>query len=73
VYRRLRSDFPIFNEPLALLDRIISASSNPNNIVLDAFCGGGGGTALVAAQNLGRLWIGITVQEILDERYVQKM
>jgi hypothetical protein len=44
-------------KPLALLDRIIKASSNPNDIVLDAFCGCG--TALVAAENLGRQWIGI--------------
>ncbi|MGB8012037.1 MAG: site-specific DNA-methyltransferase [Terriglobales bacterium] len=44
-------------KPLALLDRIIRASSNENDIVLDAFCGCG--TALVAAQNLGRQWIGI--------------
>jgi hypothetical protein len=35
------------------------ASSNPNDIVLDAFCGCG--TALVAAQNLGRQWIGIDI------------
>ena len=41
----------------ALLDRIIKASSNRNDIVLDAFCGCG--TALVSAQNLGRQWIGI--------------
>ena len=34
-------------------------SSQPNDIVLDAFCGCG--TALVAAQNLGRQWIGIDV------------
>jgi len=32
---------------------------NPNDIVLDAFCGCG--TALVAAQNLGRQWIGIDI------------
>jgi len=44
-------------KPLALLDRIIKASSNPNDIVLDAFCGCG--TALVAAENLNRQWIGI--------------
>jgi DNA modification methylase len=44
-------------KPLALLDRIIKASSNENDIVLDAFCGCG--TALVAAQNLKRQWIGI--------------
>jgi site-specific DNA-methyltransferase (adenine-specific) len=46
-------------KPLALLDRIVKTSSNPNDIVLDAFCGCG--TALVAAQNLGRQWIGIDV------------
>jgi DNA modification methylase len=46
-------------KPLALLERIIKASSNPNDIVLDAFCGCG--TALVAAQNLGRQWIGIDI------------
>ncbi|MCC6284933.1 MAG: restriction endonuclease [Phycisphaerales bacterium] len=46
-------------KPLALLERIIRASSNPNDIVLDAFCGCG--TALVAAQNLGRQWVGIDI------------
>ncbi len=46
-------------KPLALLERIIKASSNENDIVLDAFCGCG--TALVAAQNLKRQWIGIDI------------
>ncbi len=46
-------------KPLALLERIIKASSNENDIVLDAFCGCG--TALVAAQNLKRQWIGLDV------------
>jgi adenine-specific DNA-methyltransferase len=46
-------------KPVALLERIVTASSNPNDIVLDAFCGCG--TALVAAENLGRQWIGIDV------------
>jgi DNA modification methylase len=46
-------------KPLALLERILNLSSNPNDIVLDAFCGCG--TALVAAQNLGRQWIGIDI------------
>jgi site-specific DNA-methyltransferase (adenine-specific) len=46
-------------KPLALLDRIINASSNPGDIVLDAFCGCG--TAIVSAQNLKRRWIGIDV------------
>jgi len=46
-------------KPLPLLERIIKASSKPNDIVLDAFCGCG--TALVAAQSLGRQWIGIDI------------
>ncbi|MEN6576022.1 MAG: DNA methyltransferase [Phycisphaerales bacterium] len=46
-------------KPLPLLERIINTSSNPNDIVLDAFCGCG--TALVAAENLGRQWIGIDI------------
>jgi site-specific DNA-methyltransferase (adenine-specific) len=46
-------------KPLPLLERIIKASSNLNDIVLDAFCGCG--TALVAAQTLNRQWIGIDI------------
>jgi adenine-specific DNA-methyltransferase len=46
-------------KPLALLERIIKTSSNEGDIVLDAFCGCG--TALVAAQNLKRQWIGIDI------------
>jgi site-specific DNA-methyltransferase (adenine-specific) len=46
-------------KPLALLDRIIKLTTNPNDIVLYAFCGCG--TALVAAENLGRQWIGIDI------------
>ncbi len=46
-------------KPVTLLERIIRASSNPDDIVLDAFCGCG--TALVASQFLGRRWIGIDV------------
>ena len=46
-------------KPVALLERIIQVSSNENEIVLDAFCGCG--TALVAAENLNRQWIGIDV------------
>ena len=46
-------------KPLPLLERIIKASSNENDIVLDAFCGCG--TALAAAQNLNRQWIGIDI------------
>jgi site-specific DNA-methyltransferase (adenine-specific) len=55
---RERLGYPT-QKPLALLDRIVRASSNENDIVLDAFCGCG--TALVAAQKLKRQWIGIDV------------
>lgn len=49
-------------KPLALLERIISASSNPGDLVLDPFCGCG--TAVVAAQSLGRHWAGIDITSL---------
>ena len=44
-------------KPVALLERIIKASSNPGDLVLDPFCGCA--TACIAAEKLGREWIGI--------------
>ena len=46
-------------KPRALLDRIIQASSNPGDVVLDPFCGCA--TTLEAAHNLKRRWIGIDI------------
>ena len=46
-------------KPVALLERIISASSNPDDVVMDPFCGCG--TAVDAAQRLGRRWIGMDI------------
>jgi site-specific DNA-methyltransferase (adenine-specific) len=46
-------------KPLALLKRIIQTSTNPGDLVLDPFCGCG--TALVAAEELERSWIGIDI------------
>ena len=46
-------------KPEALLERIIEASSNPGELILDPFCGCG--TAVAVAQKLGRRWIGIDV------------
>ncbi|HEY4343081.1 MAG TPA: DNA methyltransferase [Parvibaculum sp.] len=46
-------------KPLSLLERIISVSSNPGDVVLDPFCGCG--TAVHAAEKLQRNWIGIDV------------
>ncbi|GMU96462.1 site-specific DNA-methyltransferase [Ignavibacterium album] len=50
-----RTDYPT-QKPEALLERIIKASSNPNDIVADFFCGSG--TTLAVAEKLGRKWIG---------------
>lgn len=49
-------------KPIALLDRIIQASSNAGDIVLDPFCGCG--TAVASAQKLGRQWIGIDITHL---------
>ena len=46
-------------KPLALLERIIGASSNPGDMVLDPFCGCA--TACIAAEKLGRQWAGIDI------------
>ncbi|MCY4246501.1 MAG: DNA methyltransferase [Chloroflexi bacterium] len=49
-------------KPLALLERIIRASSNEGDIVLDPFCGCG--TAIAAAHKLNRQWIGIDITHL---------
>ena len=49
-------------KPEALLERIVSASSNPGDVVLDPFCGCG--TAIAAAQKLDRQWIGIDITHL---------
>ena len=55
-----RTGYPT-QKPLALLRRIIKASSNEGDIVLDPFCGCA--TTCVAAQQLGRKWIGIDIEK----------
>ncbi len=58
-------------KPLALLGRIIATGSNPGDIVLDPFCGCG--TAIEAARDLGRRWIGIDISvralDVVNERF----
>ena len=49
-------------KPEALLERIIRASSNEGDVVLDPFCGCG--TAIAAAHKLGRRWIGIDITHL---------
>ena len=49
-------------KPVALLERLVAASSNPGDLVLDPFCGCG--TTIHAAEKLGREWIGIDVTHL---------
>ena len=58
-------------KPLALLDRIIKASSNPGDMVLDPFCGCA--TALVAANRLGRQWAGIDLSALAIKLVKQRI
>ena len=64
-----RTGYPT-QKPLALLERIISASSNPGDMVLDPFCGCA--TACIAAERLERQWVGIDISakavELVNDR-----
>ena len=70
----IKQIFPT-QKPLALLERIIKASSNEGDMVLDPFCGCA--TACVAAENLGRQWVGIDLSskavELVNMRLQQSM
>ena len=72
--RTERTGYPT-QKPLALLERIIKASSNEGDVVLDPFCGCA--TACVAADKLGRQWIGIDISpkavELVNMRLQQAM
>ena len=56
-----RTGYPT-QKPLALLERIINVSSNEDDVVFDPFCGCA--TTLVAAETLGRQWIGIDLSSL---------
>jgi len=72
--QNLWDDIPVINnrskellgyptqKPLALLERIITVSSNEGDLVFDPFCGCG--TAVHAAEKLGRSWIGIDITHL---------
>lgn len=68
---RERLGYPT-QKPLALLERIIKASSNLGDVILDPFCGCG--TTAHAAESLGRKWVGIDISpfstELVRERIV---
>ena len=56
-----RTGYPT-QKPLALLERIIKASSNEGDMILDPFCGCA--TTLVAAESLNREWVGIDLSPL---------
>jgi site-specific DNA-methyltransferase (adenine-specific) len=60
-------------KPLPLLERIVKASSNPGDLVLDPFCGCG--TTIEACERLGRRWIGIDIArkavEVIEGRFAK--
>lgn len=61
-YRANKSvDYPT-QKPVELLERIINASSNPGDIVMDFFAGSG--TTLVVAEELGRRWVGCDIGKL---------
>ena len=65
-----RTGYPT-QKPLALLERIIKASSNEGDVVLDPFCGCA--TACIAAERLGRQWTGIDISEKAYELVIDRM
>jgi len=65
-----RTGYPT-QKPLALLDRIIKASSNEGDLVMDPFCGCA--TTCVAAQNLHRNWIGIDLEAVAIDLVVDRL
>ena len=56
-----------------MLKRIIEASSKPGDLVLDCFAGSG--TTLIAANELGRQWIGVDIGDesirVIQERFIR--
>ena len=67
---RERTGYPT-QKPLALLERIIKASSNPGDVVFDPFCGCA--TTLVAADRLQRSWVGIDISSKAAELVVDRI
>ena len=65
-----RTGYPT-QKPLALLDRIIRASSNEDDMVLDPFCGCA--TALVAADRLNRQWAGIDLSPLAANLVLKRL
>ena len=65
-----RTGYPT-QKPLALYERIIQASSNPGDLVLDPFCGCA--TTCVAAERLGRQWVGMDISPVTEGLIRQRL
>ncbi len=65
-----RTGYPT-QKPLKLYERIIKASSNPDDVVLDPFCGCA--TTPVAAEHLGRQWVGIDIWDKAHETVIDRL
>ena len=65
-----RTGYPT-QKPLSLLERIIEASTNPEDIVLDPFCGCA--TACIAASKLNRQWVGIDISPLAADLVKSRM
>ena len=65
-----RTGYPT-QKPISLYERIVKASSNEGDIVLDPFCGCA--TTLVAAERLGRQWVGIDIWEKAKDVVIDRL
>ena len=65
-----RTGYPT-QKPLKLYERIINAASKPGDVVLDPFCGSG--TTLIAAEKLGRHWVGMDMSNKLRELVASRL
>ena len=69
-WSREKTGYPT-QKPLALLERIVTASSNEGDIVLDPFCGSG--TTCVASERLDREWVGIDLSPLAGTLVRQRL
>ena len=67
---RERTGYPT-QKPLALLERIVQASTNEGDVVLDPFCGCA--TTCVSAEMLGRQWVGIDLSPLAGKIVVERL
>ena len=65
-----RTRYPT-QKPLALYERIIKASSDPGDMVLDPFCGCA--TTPIAAERLGRQWVGMDIWDGAHEQVLERL